>query len=97
VDGGYEDLTEDWFIRVFIVGYFIAPSSPFVFLYAPEIVIAEASFREFDFNQGSKGTVEFIEDLVIILTTTNTTTISPHCCKHEECFIDYLLFLLLLF
>jgi hypothetical protein len=50
VDCWNEDLTKDWFIRVFVVGDFAAPRSPFVLLYAPEIVIAEASFREFDFD-----------------------------------------------
>jgi hypothetical protein len=86
-----ENFTENRLIGMLVFGYFAIPQSPFVFLHIPVVIIAEAAFREFNFNQRSKHSVEFIENLVIILSTTNATSVSPHGCKNEECLIHYLL------
>ena len=50
MDGWNEDFTENWFIRMFVVGNFGTPGSPFIFLYTPEIIIAKSTFREFDLD-----------------------------------------------
>jgi hypothetical protein len=51
VDSWYKDFAEDGFIKMFVDWYFATPMRPFIFLHTPEIVIAESSFREFNFYE----------------------------------------------
>lgn len=97
VDSGDEDFAENWFISVFVFRDFSVPQSPLVLIYIPIIIIAKSTFGEFDFNQRSIDSVEFVKDLVIVLSSTDTSSVCPHRSEDEESLIDYFLILFFLF
>lgn len=97
MDCWHEDLREDWFVSVVIIWDFVNPISPLVLVNVIVVVIAQSTFWEFDFNNRSEHTIELIKDLVVILSTSDATTISPHGGKNEQSLIDNLLSFLHLF
>ena len=92
-----ENFTENWLFCVLVFRNFAVPQSPFVLLHIPIVIIAKTTFREFDFDQRSKDSIEFVKNLVVILSTSYATSISPHSSKNEECLIDNFMVFLLLF
>jgi DNA-directed RNA polymerase subunit N (RpoN/RPB10) len=92
VNSWHEYFVEDRLIDVLVVGNFCRPVSPFVFFYVPEVVVAQSTLREFNLDQRSEDSVEFIQEFVIILTTSNTATVSPHSGIDEKGFVNDFLF-----
>ena len=97
MNGWHENFGENRFINMLIVRQFSAPVSPFILLHIVEIIIAKSTLGEFHFHQRSKNTIELIQYFIIVLTTTDTATVSPHNGENKECLINnfqILLFLL---
>lgn len=97
MDSRDENFIKDRLLNMLIIRNSRTPVGPFVFFYTPEIIIAETTFREFNLNKRSKDTIELIEYLIIILSSSDTASISPHCGKNEESLIDDLLLFFFLF
>ena len=97
MDGWDEDLVVNGLVSMLIVGNFTSPSGPLVFFNIPVVIVDESSLGVLNLWQGSEDTWELVQNLVIVLTTTHATTVSPHCGEQEECLINDLLLFFLLF